>query len=81
MQMPKPALLVALLGKGKGTGPAKAGPAPESESSDTEYRKLFEDAAKDGDWGAAFDAVMACCKDMESSEAGDDSETEVETED
>lgn len=78
--MPKPALLVALLGKGKGMGMKPSGdmPKPESESSDAEYRKLFEDAAKDGDWGAAFDAVKACCKGMGGEEETDE---EVDAED
>jgi hypothetical protein len=60
------ALLMALAPKkGKGSPAPAGGPEPDdaddvSEGNHDEARKLFVSAAKDGDWSAAFDAVMSC---------------------
>lgn len=72
------AIILALGGKGKGMGmKPKHGdmPMPKSEPSD-DYRQLFIDAAKDGDWEAAFDAVAAHCMGEGMAEADDEDESE-----
>lgn len=59
------AIILALGGKGKGMGMKSKHddmpmPKPEAEEGE-DYRQLFIDAAKDGDWEAAFDAMTAHC--------------------
>jgi hypothetical protein len=58
------AILALALGKDKGAA-SEEEEAPESsadESSSEAYKSLFVDAAKAGDWEAAFDAVEQCLK-------------------
>lgn len=46
--------------KGKGASEPDGDEAPDSDDDASEdYEKLFVDAAKDGDWAAAFAAVCA----------------------
>lgn len=64
--------ILAILGVGpKGKGPASSPDeeeAPESKpdvggpEEASEYKSVFVDAAKAGDWDAAFDALEACLR-------------------
>jgi hypothetical protein len=61
------AILALALGKDKGAA-SEEEEAPESSAekpSSEAYRSLFVDAAKAGDWEAAFDAVEQCLKAKE----------------
>jgi hypothetical protein len=65
------AILALALGKGKGDSssglkdPVES-PEPDADESSSEaYKSLFVDAAKAGDWEAAFDAVEQCLKAKE----------------
>jgi hypothetical protein len=56
------AILALALGKDKGAE-SEEEEAPESDPekpSSDEYKSLFVDSAKAGDWEAAFDAVKQC---------------------
>jgi hypothetical protein len=58
------AILALALGKDKGAA-SEEEEAPESgteKPSSEAYKSLFVDAAKAGDWEAAFDAVEQCLK-------------------
>lgn len=61
------AILALALGKGKAAeSPEEEAAEPEAEeSAESEYKSLFVDAAKAGDWEAAFDAVEQCLKAKE----------------
>lgn len=58
------ALVLGMKPKGKGSdSEEESGPAsePAMKSASDEYKSVFVDAAKAGDWEAAFDAVKQCC--------------------
>ncbi len=57
-------LAIALGSKGKAAESEEEEAAePEAEESgESEYKSIFVDAAKAGDWEAAFDAIEQCLK-------------------